>query len=138
MVPEMMSVLKIMKGRYKFYLIVKAQKSEAEESLKQIVEEEICPEHRIMYATSNEGVCAMVRQLDPSLHIECDLEVVKYLSRFIHRFHLICDKQTDGLKEFMKGTNKKREKSSNVTKPRIDGHEHNSPHHFQSGDKQQA
>lgn len=42
-----------------------------------------------MYCTTDKGKEAMVRQLSAELHIETSIDLVRHLSQFLSKFHLI-------------------------------------------------
>ena len=42
-----------------------------------------------MYCTTEKGKEAMVRQLSAELHIDTSIELIRHLSQFMAKFHLI-------------------------------------------------
>ena len=64
-----------------------------------IIEDNIVYKHRILFCTSKEGLCAMIRSLDPIIHIEYDNYVVINLIRYINEFWFINSQKEKELKE---------------------------------------
>ena len=70
------------------------------EYLKPIISDNIVYEHRIIFCTSIEGMSAIIRSLDPFIHIENNNYIVVQLIRFINEFWFV--KQNNEKKEIVK------------------------------------
>ena len=70
------------------------------EYLEPIINDNIVYEHRIIFCTSIEGMLAIIRSLDPYIHIENNNYIVVQLIRFINEFWFI--KQSNEKKEIVK------------------------------------
>ena len=70
------------------------------EYLEPIINDNIIYEHRIVFCTSIEGMIAIIRSLDPFIHIENNNYIVVQLIRYINEFWFV--KQNDEKKEITK------------------------------------
>jgi hypothetical protein len=105
--PKIYETLDSLSEKYNLFLIVKLDnnddaykiKDEIIDKLKMIIEDNIVYKHRILFCTSKEGLCAMIRSLDPIIHIEYDNYVVINLIRYINEFWFINSQKEKELKE---------------------------------------
>ena len=70
------------------------------EYLEPIINDNIIYEHRIVFCTSIEGMIAIIRSLDPFIHIENNNYIVVQLIRYINEFWFV--KKNDEKKEITK------------------------------------
>ena len=105
--PKIYETLDSLSDKYNLFLIVKLEnndevykiKDEILEKLEPIIEDNIVYKHRILFCTTNDGLCAMIRSLDPIIHIEFDDYVVINLIRYINEFWFINSKMDKEIKE---------------------------------------
>ena len=83
------------------------------EYLEPIISDNILYDHRIIFCTSIEGMTAIIRSLDPFIHIENNNYIVVQLIRYINEFWFV--KQNNEKKEIVK----KIEADSNNAKQNI-------------------
>ena len=83
------------------------------EYLEPIISDNILYDHRIIFCTSIEGMTAIIRSLDPFVHIENNNYIVVQLIRYINEFWFV--KQNNEKKEIVK----KIEADSNNAKQNI-------------------
>lgn len=86
---------------YSLYLIIKIKcedndakkmdkiKEDVLKFLSPIITDNIVYEHRIIFCSSNEGYIAIIRSLDPFIHIENESNVVIQLIRYINEFWFV-------------------------------------------------
>lgn len=93
---EFYSLLDQLSDKYDLFLIVlideKSKPNELIQKFKMIIEDNIVFQHRILFCTTIEGACAMVRSIDPTVHIEHNEFVVVNLIRVINEFWFVSDK----------------------------------------------
>ena len=90
---------------YNLYLLIYIEDNINAEKIKEnlinylepIINDNIVYHHRIIFCTSLEGMSAIIRSLDPFVHIESDKNLVVHLIRYINEFW------------FVKGINEKNE-----------------------------
>ena len=90
---------------YNLYLLIYIEDSINAEKIKEnlldyldpLINDNIVYHHRIVFCTSMEGMSAIIRSLDPYIHIESDISLVVQLIRYINEFW------------FVKGINEKNE-----------------------------
>ena len=90
---------------YNLYLLIYIEDNINAEKIKEnlinylepIINDNIVYHHRIIFCTSLEGMSAIIRSLDPFVHIESDKNLVVQLIRYINEFW------------FVKGINEKNE-----------------------------
>ena len=70
------------------------------EYLEPIISDNILYDHRIIFCTSIEGMTAIIRSLDPFIHIENNNYIVVQLIRYINEFWFV--KQSNEKKEIVK------------------------------------
>lgn len=79
--------------RFDLFLIIIIKEKEEEDSiidsLKMEIEDNIVYKHRILFCSSIDGLCSIVRSLDPFVHIEYENYVVVNLIRYINEFWFI-------------------------------------------------
>ena len=93
---------------YNLYLLIHIEdninaeniKKSVLEYLKPIISDNIVYEHRIIFCTSIEGMSAIIRSLDPFIHIENNNYIVVQLIRFINEFWFV--KENNEKKEIVK------------------------------------
>ena len=93
---------------YNLYLLIYIEDNINAEKIKENVLEYLDPlisdniiyEHRIVFCTSIEGMTAIIRSLDPFIHIENNNYIVVQLIRYINEFWFV--KQNDEKKEITK------------------------------------
>ena len=106
---------------YNLYLLVFIEdninaekiKSNILDYLEPIINDNILYEHRIIFCTSIEGMSAIIRSLDPFIHIENNNYIVVQLIRYINEFWFI--KEKDEKKQIVKNI----ESDSNNAKQNI-------------------
>ena len=86
-------LLDLLSDHHEIFLICKVEentdKNAILEKLKTIIEDNIVYKHRILFCTTIDGLCAMVRSIDPMVHIEHDDYVIINLIRYINEFWLV-------------------------------------------------
>jgi hypothetical protein len=95
--PKIYETLDSLSEKYNLFLIVKLEnndeiykiKDEILEKLETIIEDNIVYKHRILFCSTKDGLCAMIRSLDPIIHIEFDDYVIINLIRYINEFWFI-------------------------------------------------
>ena len=95
--PKIYETLDSLSDKYNLFLIVKLEnndeiykiKDEILEKLETIIEDNIVYKHRILFCSTKDGLCAMIRSLDPIIHIEFDDYVIINLIRYINEFWFI-------------------------------------------------
>ena len=95
--PKIYETLDSLSEKYNLFLIVKLEnndeiykiKDEILEKLETIIEDNIIYKHRILFCSTKDGLCAMIRSLDPIIHIEFDDYVIINLIRYINEFWFI-------------------------------------------------
>ena len=93
---------------YNLYLLIHIEdninaeniKKSVLEYLEPIINDNIVYEHRIIFCTSIEGMSAIIRSLDPYIHIENNNYIVVQLIRFINEFWFV--KENNEKKEIVK------------------------------------
>ena len=93
---------------YNLYLLIHIEdninaeniKKSVLEYLEPIISDNIVYEHRIIFCTSIEGMSAIIRSLDPYIHIENNNYIVVQLIRFINEFWFV--KENNEKKEIVK------------------------------------
>ena len=93
---------------YNLYLLIyiedninaKNKKKSVLKYLEPIISDNIVYEHRIIFCTSIEGMSAIIRSLDPYIHIENNNYIVVQLIRFINEFWFV--KENNEKKEIVK------------------------------------
>ena len=105
--PKIYETLDSLSEKYNLFLIVKLEnndeiykiKDEILEKLETIIEDNIVYKHRILFCSTKDGLCAMIRSLDPIIHIEFDDYVIINLIRYINEFWFINSKMDKEIKE---------------------------------------
>lgn len=86
-------LLDMLSDNHEIFLICKVEentdKNAILEKFKTIIEDNIVYKHRILFCTTIDGLCAMVRSIDPMVHIEHDDYVIINLIRYINEFWLV-------------------------------------------------
>ena len=93
---------------YNLYLLIHIEDNINAENIKKsvlkylepIINDNIVYEHRIIFCTSIEGMSAIIRSLDPYIHIENNNYIVVQLIRFINEFWFV--KENNEKKEIVK------------------------------------
>jgi hypothetical protein len=93
---------------YNLYLLIYIEDNINAETIKKsvlkylepIISDNIVYEHRIIFCTSIEGMSAIIRSLDPYIHIENNNYIVVQLIRFINEFWFV--KENNEKKEIVK------------------------------------
>ena len=93
---------------YNLYLLIHIEdninaeniKKNVLEYLQPIISDNIVYDHRIIFCTSIEGMLAIIRSLDPYIHIENNNYIVVQLIRFINEFWFV--KENNEKKEIVK------------------------------------
>ena len=106
---------------YNLYLLIYIEDNINSEKIKDnilkylepIIKDNIVYEHRILFCTSIEGLTAIIRSLDPFIHIENDKNIIVHLIRYINEFWFV---STNNEKEEIQ---KKIENDSNNSKQNI-------------------
>ena len=105
--PKIYETLDSLSEKYNLFLIVKLEnnneiykiKDEILEKLETIIEDNIVYKHRILFCSTKDGLCAMIRSLDPIIHIEFDDYVIINLIRYINEFWFINSEIDKEIKE---------------------------------------
>ena len=105
--PKIYEALDSLSEKYNLFLIVKLEnnneiykiKDEILEKLETIIEDNIVYKHRILFCSTKDGLCAMIRSLDPIIHIEFDDYVIINLIRYINEFWFINSEIDKEIKE---------------------------------------
>ena len=105
--PKIYETLDSLSEKYNLFLIVKLEnndeiykiKDEILEKLEPIIEDNIVYKHRILFCSTKDGLCAMIRSLDPIIHIEFDDYVIINLIRYINEFWFINSEIDKEIKE---------------------------------------
>ena len=82
---------------YNLYLLIYIEDSINAEKIKEnlleyldpLINDNIVYHHRIVFCTSMEGMSAIIRSLDPYIHIESDISLVVQLIRYINEFWFV-------------------------------------------------
>ena len=93
-------LLDTLSDKYELFLILKvdehADTNALLEKFKTVIEDNIVYKHRILFCGTIDGLCAMVRSIDPFVHIEYDDYVITNLIRYINEFWLVrADKEKE-------------------------------------------
>ena len=93
-------LLDSLSDKYELFLIFKvdehADTKTLLEKFKTVIEDNIVYKHRILFCSTIDGLCAMVRSIDPFVHIEYDDYVITNLIRYINEFWLVrADKEKE-------------------------------------------
>ena len=82
-------------NKYDIFLIIMIKDKKEENSifdnLKPILEDYIVYKHRVLFCSSIDGVCSIVRSIDPLVHIEDNNYVIVNLIRYINEFWFVSD-----------------------------------------------
>jgi len=86
-------ILDELSNQFHIYLIILVNENEdtsiITEKLSMLIDDGIVQKQRILYTSKLEGLCAMVRSIDPFIHVESQSFVISNLIRFINQFWFI-------------------------------------------------
>ena len=94
--PETLNTL-LRIGRYsRLYLVFRVMNSDEEEKIKHLLEDVVSlAKHRILFCETEIGYKALLRQLNPQLHIEENLKYAREMSGYLNAIAIVTDQECD-------------------------------------------
>jgi hypothetical protein len=87
------TLLKISKFT-RLHLVFRVGSNEEEASIKEMIKD-IIPQHRILFCETEIGYKAILRQLNPQLHLEDNLAYAREMNAYLNDIAVVSDEETD-------------------------------------------